>query len=224
MGAGNPIIRSLDDNYDPTTYFLDFSDCYSDKEEAVKEMCEANEIDFSQLSEDEINEHFNRIIEWDVESFQDDYFFNLDKKEMIADWRKPNRDERYLSECSGSFRGSAVILAMNDDTYLLTTDEAMSYHYPFGIIPRFKLEDIADELYDLHIDKYDWYSARNLDYSARMDNLAEREYDKRLDKWRKKYEPFMKTFHKHWGKIMSVRNGAWMSMSISKVGDEYQFL
>jgi len=223
MGAGNPIIRSLDDKYDPTTFFLDFSNLFEDKEEIVKEWCDDNDVDFKELSEDEINDHFNRIVEWEVESFQNDYFFNLDEKEMVADWEDPG-DDRYLSECSGSFRGSAVILAQNDDAIIITTDEAETYHYPIGIIPNFKYDDIAQDLFEENIDKMDWYEARKLDYAARIDDLSERAYDKKLEKWRKKYQPFMKMFHKHWGRIMSTRNGPWMSYSISKVGDDYEFV
>lgn len=223
MGAGNPIIRGLDDRYDPTTYFLDFTDLF-EKEKIVKEWCKDNDVKFKKLTEDEIDMHFNKIVEWEVESFQKDYFFNLDKDEMVADWEEPDDRDRYISECSGSFRGSAYVLAMNDDALILSTDEAEVHHYPFGIIPRLNFDDIYDDLWDENSDKRDWYLARGWDFDERVTGLTERKYDKLFDKWVAKYEPFMRKFHEHWGKIMSTRNGPWMSTSIKTIGNEYKFL
>ena len=86
MGAGNPLIRSFDeDRYSPTTYFLDFSELFEDNaEQAVKEWFESNERDdFEDLSEEEIQSELQTLIGWECDYFCDDYFFNLDKQEIM---------------------------------------------------------------------------------------------------------------------------------------------
>lgn len=227
MGAGNPLIRSFDDDrYHPTTYFIDFTDFCPDRDEAVKEELISNdrEEDWEEMNEDEKDKCYYQICEWNAESFREDYFFNLDEQEMIADWKKPDRQDRWLGECSASFRGSAVIIAENDDAYILTTDEAEVYHYPIAIIPKFKFDSIEDDIWDRECDKEDWYQARGLHLPDRTALLAEREYDKRLKKWRKKYEPFMRLFYSHFKEGLSMRNGAWMSTPLQVVGKKFKFV
>ena len=226
MGAGNPIIKSFDSSrYNPTTFFLDFTESYPDKDKTVKERVEdIDEEKFEDLTQDEIDTKYELICECEVASFQDDYFFNIDESEGICDWRFPNKHDMYHRELSAAYMGTAIVLAMNDDTLILTTDEAELHHYPLGVIPNFKYDEICEEMWEIHSHKEDWYESRGRDFNDRINELAEKEYDKRLEKWKNKYEPFMRMFHKHWGNIMSIRNGAWQSTSIKTIGETYKFL
>ena len=55
MGAGNPLLRSYDEElYSPKTYYIDFTESYTEesKLQSIKEHYEANEIDgFEDLSD-----------------------------------------------------------------------------------------------------------------------------------------------------------------------------
>ena len=73
MGAGNPLARSYDNSlYDPTTYYIDFTECYSDgKEETIKEECKQTDRDFYEMTEEEINQSFYFLLENDLENFKE---------------------------------------------------------------------------------------------------------------------------------------------------------
>lgn len=227
MGAGNPLIRSWDEElYSAKTYFIDFSDFYTEEEKinAVKEHYESNELDgLDDLSEEEIDILFVEVIlDWDAESFQNDYFFNLDKEWDI--WEKPDKDQTYQSELSAAFRGGAIILAENDDCLVLTTDEAEIHHYPIALIPAFKWNDILEDIHYENIDKMDWYDRMGKDFDAMVEKKATALYEKKLKKWHKTYEPFMRYFYSHYGKGLSSRNGSWTSLSLKEIGKDFKFL
>lgn len=228
MGAGNPLIRSYDEDlYCPNTYFIDFTDFYSNEEriETVKCHFDANDRieDYHQLNNEEIDNEFMRLIEDDVESFQNDFFFNL--PEPYENWfHKPNEDERYIEELSAMFHGAGIVLAENDDCLVLTTSEAEPHHYPIGLVPNFKYEDLVEDWYQENKHKEDWYDARGLNFDRRCCEQAKIIYQKKLDKWLETYEPFMKWFHSIHKEGMQVRSGAWCSTYLSNAGNNYKFL
>lgn len=223
MGRGNSIIRSYDmEMYSPNTYYIDFTS--GDTNETVKEHFINNDRDdFDELSQAEINNEYYSLIGWDVESFMEDYFFNLEKP-WDDTWEKPSKGNDLIDDLSASYRGCAVIIAENDDAMILTTDEAEHFHFPIGLVPNFKLEDITEDIYQENSDKIDWYESRGLDYEEKCSKDGKKEYEKRLKKWRKKYQPFMKYFHSHWKNVMSVRTCAWTSTPIKTVGKNYEFI
>jgi len=208
MGAGNPLIKSFDnDLYDPTTYFIDFSQLYDQKEHE------------DELSDEEWESQLDRIIEQETQSFQEDFFFNLPKP---FEFDEP--DESYITELSSAFMGGGIVLAENDDCLILTTDEAVGHHYPFTLIPAFKAEDIAEDWWYENSHKEEWYSARGLDLEERCKEKSIEIYNKKLKKWKKKYEPLMRYVHTFFSDCFSVRTGPWTSLSLKIIGDSYEFL
>lgn len=217
MGAGNPLIRSYDEEkYSPKTYYIDFTESIGDKDEVLKEHYEANDLDIESVSDNDKDDTFNQLVDWNIQSFMEDYFFQEDQG-----FHEP--DETHIEELSAEFRGSGVILAETDDC-LVVHAGGEPWHFSIGMVPNFKLEDIWDEMYDENRDKEEWYDARNKSFSTRIDTLADKEYDKRLKKWLKEYEPCMRLLHKHYGKHMSGRSGAWTSCSLKTIGENFEFL
>jgi hypothetical protein len=103
--------------YSPRTLFIDFTEGL-DKEECVKEHFEANEReDFDDLSEDELNTEFYRLVEWNSESFIDDYWFNLE--EIDIELRAPEESEKWHDVLSAEFRGSGLVIAQTDDLLIV---------------------------------------------------------------------------------------------------------
>jgi hypothetical protein len=92
------------------------------------------------------------------------------------------------------------------------------------VVVNFIWYNISEELWDEHSDKEEWYIARDLDFDERIRVLTNKEYEKRLNAWKKKYEPLCRLFFSHYKNSLSERNGAWMSFSIKNIGETYKFL
>lgn len=207
MGAGNPLLRSFDnDKYDPTTYYLDFVEMSNKDSE--------NEEDSETIYDAEL----------EYEMFNDDFFFNLSEPFENL-FEVPHKTERYIDELSAAFRGNGYVIAQNDDCLVITSSDGDYHHFPITLIPNFKYEEILDEYWHENKHKIEWYEARNKDYDKMCESKADVIYEKKLDKWKEKYEPFMKWFHSVFKDYMSVRNGAWTCSGLSKVESEnYTFL
>ena len=103
MGAGNPIIRSWDEQlFSPTTYFIDLT---------------------KDLDEDD-DQYFV------FDNFLDDLGFVLE--EFTLEYPDRRSKGFYIDELSGEFRGSAVVLAKSNHTLLLTTTDSENYHLAIG--------------------------------------------------------------------------------------------
>lgn len=224
MGAGNPLIRSFDtDLYQPSTYFIDFTECYEDKKEWVKEeMISRDDYrKFEDLDEEEINQMFYDQLEFDVKDFMEDYFFN---EPFENQYTAPDQKDRYQKDLSAQFLGGATVIAESDDAYILTTSDSEYHHFAIGIVPKFRFEELCEDVDYEQQHKYDWYEARGKDYDAMCTKLAEKLYAKKLKAFLKNNEPTMRILHSHYGKQMSSRNGAWCSFSIKTIGKTFKFL
>lgn len=221
MGAGNPLIRSFDPElYQPKTYFIDFSEEYESKESIVKENCDDDE-EFNSLSEDEIYNRFDFQLERDYENFRDEYFL-IDEFFNGKYWLEPNE---HYSELSAEFRGNGIVIAKADDALIISTSDSELTHYAISIIPRFKYDEIEEEIDYEQQHKFDWYCARDKaeQYYSMVERLALKEYNKRLKLFRKTHEPTMHKLYEHWPKLRQ-RNGAWTTFPLIKIGKKFKFL
>ena len=224
MGAGNPLIRSFDvDRYQPTTYFIDFTECY-ELDQWVKQELIDREDDrtFEDLSEDDKYNMLNSQLEFDVDEFRENYFL---EKEFFGDkYSTVDQKDSYVQELSAAYMGGGVVIVESDNAYIVTTTEAEYHHYPIAIVPKFKFDELCEDVDYEQQHKYDWYQARDKDYDAMCQRLAEKLYEKKIKQFRKTHEPTMRKLHEHYAKQMSQRNGAWMSEPIKIIGKDFKFL
>jgi hypothetical protein len=192
MGAGNPILRSFDpEKFEPETYFLDLS----------VEPGEGEEPDYF-------------LEELNFEDLLESLSSELELTNMYG-------EDEYHSELSAAFRQEGIILLEGELTYIITESGAEYHHLPIAVIPNFKWEDLRDDIEYQEGDKRDWYDTRGLDFDERLDKLADKEYHKRLKEFSKESNKILTTLHGWYGKGMSQRNGAWMSIPLVQVGEDH---
>lgn len=218
MGAGNPLLRSYDQElYQAKTYFIDFSELYEDEKEAVREHCcdQYDESEFNSLSESEIEDRFNNLIGHDVDDFKENFFDN---------YYLPSEGDRCIDELSAESRGYGYVLAETETGIILSTADSENRHFAIGIVPKFKYDDIYDEIISIYGEREEWYNKRNLDFEKAMNNYALSKYKKRLIEFKKENEVVMNLIHASYGSAMSVRCSAWTSGSIKTITYKFKFL
>lgn len=224
MGAGNPLIRSFDpERYEAQTYFIDFLAFYQDDDEWLKEELDSrgDERTIEELDDDQKNEIINNQAEFDIEDFQNYYFF---EKENFGNTYFPvDSKDNYIETLSARFRGGATVLAQSEDAFVVTCGED-TYHYSIGIVPKFTYDEICEEVDYEQQHKYDWYVSQGRNYDAMCQRLADKLYEKKLKLFKKNHEPTMRILHSHYKNQMSSRNGAWRSFSLKTIGKNFKFL
>ena len=192
MGAGNPILRSFNpDKFDPETYFLDLS---VEPEEGEEPDYFLEELNFEDLLESLSSE--------------------LELTNLYG-------EDEYYSELCAAFRGKGILLLEGELTYVITETCAEYHHLPIAVIPNFKWEDLRDDIEYQEGDKREWYDARGLDFDERLDELADKEYHKKLKEFSKENNKILTTLHGWYGKSMSQRCGAWMSTPLVQIGEDH---
>ena len=224
MGAGNPLIKSFDpERYQAKTYFIDFVESYRNNEEWLKEELEsrANEKTIEELSEEEKYEIINNQVQFDIEDFENEYFF---QKDLFGEtYSSVEPKDNYIEALSARFLGGATALAQSDDAYIVTCGED-AYHYSIGIVPKFTYDELCEEVDYEQQHKYDWYCSRDKNYNAMCEKLAEKLYEKKIKIFKRTHERTMRTLHSHYGKNMSSRNNAWTCSTLKIIGDKFKFL
>lgn len=202
MGAGNPIIRSYDQElYSPNTYYIDFTAMFT-KEDYDKEYPNENN---------------------DSESYRD-FLYNNHLSFMVDDFATNLYYEPFTFEKPQEEYKDYHVLAQTDNALLVVCSSSDYYHCPIGIVPRFSLEEIEEEVHDDNIDKQDWYEARDKDFDAMVEKKAIIEYNKRLKKFLKENEPNMRSIYDYVDGNISGRTGPWTSLSLKTIGKNYKFL
>lgn len=225
MGRGNPIIRSYDNElYQPITYFIDFLNTYSeeDKIDILKNYCDINDFNFNDLKEEKIDDIFYDYVSYDIENFTENFFFDLE--ETI-----PYNFEKMLcgnlsSDLTSGYREYGIIIAKNDECIVLTSSDGEHHHYPIALIPAFKYEDIVDDYFTMNSHKEEWYVSRNLDFMEMIESKSLIIYNKKLNHFKKKYEPLMKFIYSVFENSISVRSSAWTSTNLKDLKDNFNFL
>lgn len=218
MSAGNPLLRSFDEElYSAKTYYIDFTELYSDRKEAVKKDWDDDEEykPFDELKEEEIDDEFYRMVGHDVDDFRQCYF---------DDYIVPDENKKYISELSAEYRGYGYVIAETETGLILSTSDSDNYHYAIGIVPNFKYDDIYEEVENRHIENMKWYLDRNLDFEYYMEQESKKQYRKMIRKFKKENEPIMRKIHDSYGKCMSERAGAYTSGSIKEINSKFKFL
>ena len=224
MGAGNPLIKSFDpERYEAKTYFIDFVESYRNNEEWLKEELESrgNEETIEELDDEKKYEIINNQAEFDIEDFQNNYFF--ENENFGNTYYSVEPKDNYIEALSARFLGGATALAQSDDAYIVTCGED-AYHYSIGIVPKFTYDEICEEVDYEQQHKYDWYVSRGKDYDAMCQRLADKLYEKKIKLFKKNHEPTMRILHSHYKEHLSSRNGAWCSAPLKLIGKDFKFL
>jgi hypothetical protein len=213
MGAGNPSIRSLDnDRYSPITYFLDMS---SDLEEFKKSYKEEND-------DEDISDE--RAYEWMAEQDSEsifDLFYEFCCKNKLFEYKYNSKTKEFYEKLASGFNQYGIILCESKYCWIVTTTEWETGHFPFALIPSFTYDDIYNTIYYNEGDKITWYDKRNLSYDVHIDKLATKEYDKKLKLFHKEEKTFWNYFVNEFGddyfhKVLSQRGGPWTSFHLFK--------
>lgn len=167
MGAGNPIIRSWDEQlFSPTTYFIDLT----------------KDLD------EEDDEHFV------FDNFLDDLEFVLE--EFNLEYPDKRSKDFYIDELSGEFRGSAVVLAKSKHTLLLTTTDSENHHLAIGCVPIFAMENCQEEADDtIDVDWYDRRDRLDL-YEKKREQYANKEWNRQFKIFHKEATKILTELHK----------------------------
>jgi len=190
MGAGNPKLKSFDnDKFEPTTYFIDLSE-FIDREED---------------SDDDISDD----LEWAFDDLVESFASELDLESHDLNTQRGNEDLSY------AFRESGLILLEGNSSLIITETGAEYSHLPLAIIPSFKFEDILEEVIDENRDKEDWYEARGKDFEAAMEKRADKEWNKKMKEFHKEETIIFEKLKQWYGKGLSQRSGAWMSLKVA---------
>jgi len=211
MGAGNPILRSFDeDKFSPNTYFFDFS-ISIEFEEWKKEYCEQNNVD---------NISDEKAWEWiSDEEFEDfiNLFSSFCYKNKVFSFEYSRRNARYIDELSAGFRESGIIIAESRNCLIITSTDGENYHMPIAFIPNFKWESLYEEIAYENDDKIEWYNKRKLSWEDMIERKADKEYDKLLKSFHKEEKIFWQWFKDEYPiqEFLSERNGTWCSSRIS---------
>ena len=216
MGAGNPLVSSFnDEKFKVVTFFGDFNDWDTDTDEYRKQYKENNEGD-------EISEDTALIMK--AEECEENFYNALSNAVYAAKdwkWNGIGSNRKDIDTLSGEFRGSGMILAETDSTFLVVPTSCEHYHIAFGIVPNIEWGVMWDEIYYDEQDKIDWYISRRKDFDTRIDDLTNRKFDKLLRSVNKDAKRFANALTSYFSdelfkKIFSTRNGPWQSSSITK--------
>lgn len=207
MGAGNPKLKSFDnDRYEPTTFFIDLG-CNFDFESYKKEMEEANETEYS-----------DETI-WDMHG--EDLSLNFDDlvesicSELGHKSHDLNNRRSFHSELCYAFREEGMILTEGKDCYVISETGSEYTHLPIAIIPNFKFEDILDEVRYDNSNKEDWYTQRGKDFDAAMEKAAGKIWDKKMKTFLKEENEIVEKLKLFYPKSLYQRNGPWMSSLVA---------
>ena len=186
MGAGNPKLKSFDnDKFEPTTYFIDFSLYIDDEEEDTDEYDQYG----MELMYDDL-----------IESFC---------AELGMTALESNRDNLY-PELSYAFREEGIVILEGDNALIITETGAEYSSLPLAVIPSFKFDDILDEVCYEHQDKEAWYDARGKDFRAAMEVRAEKIWNKKMNEFHKEEAEIIEKLKAWYSKALYCRNGAWL--------------
>ena len=207
MGAGNPLVRSYDDNrISVQTFFADFS-YHGDVDDYIKEYekeCEGsiNKETAYQMIGDDAYESFQTIFEnteLDIHGF----------------------DGERIHELSGAFRGDGIVFATGENIYVIVPSGSEHYHIGFGFVPRRSWDSFWEDLHDLHAHKRKWYAIRDLDFDARINELTDNEFEKYIKVCNKEIKKVAATIADNFGdeyfeKSFTYRTGPWTSSRVTK--------
>lgn len=215
MGQGNALIRSLDDErLNVTTFFGDFHTWDQTHQEYQQEY--ADEHDGDTISEE------SAMIMQAEDSERDFYNFLANAVYAAKGWEwigieKAQTDDKL----SGEFRGTGYIVATSEHANLVVPSGCEHYHIAFGVVPNEEWGVMADEIWNEEQHKEPWYEARKLNFENRVDEIADRAYEKFVSKCNAEAVDLGRAMVKDlgdeaWSKCISTRNGAWQSSPVSK--------
>ena len=186
MGAGNPKLKSFDnDKFEPTTYFIDLSE-FVDKEE-----------------DDEDDEELdNDGMEWAYEDLVESFCAELEMKAVDKDNLYP--------ELSYAFRQEGIVILEGDDALIITETGAEYSALPLAVIPSFKFEEILDEVHYENQDKEDWYDARGKNFEAAIEAKAVKVWNKKMKEFHKEEAKIIEKLKSWYSKGLYCRDGAWL--------------
>jgi hypothetical protein len=201
MGTGNPLLKSYDQElYQPKTYYIDFHELVSSSEDY----------------DDEDNDNDNYLKEQD----SCEYFRSLDFFDI--DYTIPQK--QHEAELTAEYRGNAYILAEFEFAYLVSTSDSELNHYAIGMVPKFKYEDIVEQMQEVYGHRKKWYDKRALSYDDAIDRYSLQAYRRKLKLFKKESENVMRIIHDNFGSYMSARAGAWTSYSVKSINKSFKFL
>ena len=189
MGAGNPKLKSFDnDKFEPTTYFLDLS-VFLDNEE-----------------EEDDDEFDEGIDTYGMELMYDDLIESFCAE---LGMKALNEDNLYPELCY-AFREEGIVILEGDDALIITETGAEYTGLPLAVIPSFKFEDILDEVCYEHQDKEGWYEARGKDFLSAMEVRADKIWNKKMNEFHKEEAKIIEKLKAWYSEALYCRNGAWL--------------
>lgn len=207
MGAGNPKLKSFDnDRYEPTTLFIDLGGNF-DFESYKKEMEEANETDYS---DETIWDMLSRDLELNFDDLVESICSELGHKAHDL-----NDSRNYHSELCYAFREDGMILTEGKQCYVISETGSEYTHLPIAIIPNFKFEDILDNVKYDNSNKEEWYIQRGKDFDAAMEKRAEEIWNKNMKEFFKEENEIVEKLKLFYPKSLYQRNGAWMTSLVA---------
>jgi hypothetical protein len=207
MGAGNPKLKSFDnDRYEPTTFFINLGSNF-DFESYKKEMEEANETEYS---DETIWDMHGEDLELNFDDLVESICSELGHKAHDLNDRR-----NFHSELCYSFREDGMILTEGKQCYVISETGSEYTHLPIAIIPNFKFEDILDEVKCDNSDKEEWYIQRGKDFDAAMEKRAEKIWNKNMKEFFKEENEIVEKLKLFYSKSLYQRNGPWMSSLVA---------
>lgn len=208
MGAGNPLLRSFDnDRFEPTTYYLDL---LGDPEEFAIAYTESGE---ELPDEERVFDIMSAEAEYMFEDFLESMHSEIGLTVLYSTRPKRKYGLQY-PELSAGFREEGILLLEGEESYVITSTDGEWSHLPIGVIPSFKFEDIlSDTEFDMQ-DKREWYESRDRDFDAAVGREAVKVWEKRLKKFKKEEANIVEKM-KAMYPTLSVRLGAWTSCPVS---------
>ena len=183
MGAGNPKLKSFDnDKFEPTTYFLDLS-VFLDKEE------DDDDLDYVEM-------------EWAYDDLIESFCAELGMKAL--------KEDNLYPELCYAFREEGIVILEGDNALIITETGSEYTGLPLAVIPSFKFEDILDEVCYEHQDKEGWYEARGKDFLSAMEARADKIWNKKMNEFHKEEEKIIGKLKAWYSKGLYCRNGAWL--------------
>lgn len=207
MGAGNPLVKSYDDEViNITTFFADtaYQGTVEEFQKQYLHDCgeELSEDHAYQIMSDEATDEFAEIFSVDgliIEGFNGEQVDSL----------------------SAEFRGAGIIFAIGDNVMVVVPTGCDDYHRAFAFVPRRSLYSFWEEAQDENAHKLEWYRKRQYNFEIRMDIIAMQEYKKYIRKCNTEIKKLAANIANNYTpetfkKIMSIRSCAWTSSNIDK--------
>ena len=119
-------------------------------------------------------------------------------------------------ELSYAFRDSGVLLLEGKLSYLITETSGERYHLPLAVIPNFRFDEIVERVESEQWGKQEWYTQRGLNWDRMVNELAAKEWDKRMEEFVKESHLIMSTILQWYPEKLSTRNGAWLSSGVTE--------